>query len=129
MRSHSLPYRKFDVAASMTCVLVAVVPVSAKSGARDQNITAVSGKVIGNVQQVGFRAMIQKQAIQYNLAGSTENNSDKSVRFALQGNNDRVKHALKTISKGTKHSSDVNVSKSSAAVDPNLKTFTVIGWT
>jgi acylphosphatase len=85
--------------------------------------------VTGNVQQVGFRALIQKQAIQYNLAGSTENNSDKSVRFTLQGDSDRIKQALKTISGGTKKSSDVDVSKSSAAADPNLKTFTVVGWT
>jgi hypothetical protein len=34
MRTHSLPYPAFDVAASMTCVLIAVAPVSAKSGAR-----------------------------------------------------------------------------------------------
>ena len=36
---------------------------------------------------------------------------------------------LKTISKGTKKSSNVNVSTSSAAVSQNLKAFTVVGWT
>jgi acylphosphatase len=114
----------------MTCILVGVALFSEKSGAQnDQNKTAVSGKVTGNVQQVGFRAMIQKQAIEYNLAGSTENNSDKSVRFTLQGDSDRIKQALKAINKGTKKSSDVNVGTSPLSVDPNLKAFTVVGWT
>src|SRR6516165_7219832 len=97
-----------DIAASMICILVTIAPVSAKSKVNDQN-TAVSGTVTGNVQEVGFRAMIQKQAIQYNLAGSAENNTDGSVRFTLQGDNVRIKQALKTISKGTKKSSNVSV--------------------
>jgi acylphosphatase len=128
MRTHGQFPWTIDIAASMICILVTIAPVSAKSKINDQN-TAVSGTVTGNVQGVGFRAMIQKQAIQYNLAGSAENNTDGSVRFTLQGDNDRIKQALKTISKGTKKSSNVNVSTSSAAVSQNLKTFTVVGWT
>ena len=84
----------------MTYVLIAVMPIYAKSNVEGQNTIAVSGKVTGKVQQVGFRALIQKQAIQYNLAGSTENNSDGSVQFSLQGDNDRVKQALTTIAAG-----------------------------
>jgi acylphosphatase len=129
MRIHRFSQWTSDIAVSMTCALLIAVPAAAKSGAKDRNMTAISGKVTGDVQQVGFRALIQKQAIQYNLAGSTENNSDKSVRFTLQGDNDRIKQALKSINKGTKKSSDVNVNTSSATVDPNLKTFTVVGWT
>ena len=102
----------------MICIAVAGVPASAKSG-QNQSITAISGRVTGNVQQVGFRALIQKQAIQYDLAGSTENNSDKSVQFTLQGDSDAIKQDMKTISKGTKKSSDVDVSKSSTAADPS----------
>jgi len=126
MRTHGQFPWTIDIAASMICILVTIAPVSAKSKINDQN-TAVSGTV--NVQEVGFRAMIQKQAIQYNLAGSAENNTGGSVRFTLQGDNNRIKQALKTISKGTKKSSNVNVSTSSAAVSQNLKTFTVVGWT
>jgi acylphosphatase len=130
MRTHTFSRRTFGIPASVTCVLVAaVVPVSAKSNVKDQNTIAVSGKVTGTVQQVGFRAMIQKQAIRYNLAGSADNNKDGSVRFTLQGDNDRVKRALKTIRKGTKNSSNVNVSTSPATIDANLKTFTVVDWT
>jgi acylphosphatase len=115
------------VAAAMSYLVIGVAPASAKSGVKD--VTAVSGIVTGNVQEVGFRAMIQKQAIQYDLAGSAENNADKSVRFLLQGDKDRVKQALMAIRDGTKKSSHVKVSSSPAAVDPNLNTFTVVGWT
>lgn len=51
------------------------------------------------------------------------------MRFTLQGDGDRIKQALKAINKGTKKSSDVYVSTSSASVDPNLKAFTIFGWT
>ena len=74
--------------------------------------------------------MIQKDAIQYNLAVSAENNKeDKSVRFILQGDKDRIDLALKAIRKGTKKSSNVNVSVSPAPVKPDLNTFTVVDWT
>jgi acylphosphatase len=114
------------LAASMTCILVAVALVSAKS---KTDMTAVSGTVTGHVQKVGFRATIQKQAIQYNLAGSTENNTDGSVRFRLQGDNDRIKQALKVISKGPKKSSDVKIGTSPDTVAQGLDTFTIVGWT
>ena len=129
MRAYRYLRRTFGVAASMTCVLVAVMPIYAKSNVEGQNTIAVSGKVTGKVQQVGFRALIQKQAIQYNLAGSAENKSDGSVQFTLQGDNDRVKQVLTTIAAGTKKSSDVKVSTSPATMAPNLTTFTVVGWT
>jgi acylphosphatase len=122
-------HRTIGIAASTICILVTIAPVSAKSKMNDENITAVLGSVTGDVQKVGFRALIQKQAIRYNLAGSAENNTDGSVRFTLQGDHDRIKQALKTISEGTKKSSDVHVSTSSAAVSKNLRTFTIVGWT
>jgi acylphosphatase len=120
MRTYMFLRRMFGIAASMTYVFVAVTPIYAKSNVEGQN---------SKVQQVGFRALIQKQAIQYNLAGSAENNSDGSVQFTLQGDNDRIKQALKTITAGTKKSSDVNVSTSPATTDQNLTTFTVVNWT
>jgi acylphosphatase len=127
MRTYSPPRRTLRVVASMACIFVGVAALSEKSGARD--ITAVSGKVTGKVQQVGFRALIQKQAIEYNLAGSTKNNSDNSVQFTLQGDSDRIQEALKAIRKGPKKASNVSVSTSPAPVDPNLKTFTIFDWT
>ena len=129
MRTYAYLRWTFGVAASITYVLVAVMPLYAKSNVEGRNTIAVSGKVTGKVQQVGFRALIQKQAIQYNLAGSAENNGDGSVQFTLQGDNDRIKQAVKIITAGTKKSSDVNVSTSPATPDENLNTFTVVGWT
>ena len=46
---------------------------------------AISGSVTGNDQHVGFRAMIMKQAIAYNLAGSAKNLPNDVVSFTLQG--------------------------------------------
>jgi Acylphosphatase len=83
MRTLGVFYRMIGIAPSVICILVTIALVSAKSEDNDQDLTAVSGKVTGNVQKVGFRAMIQRQAIRYNLAGSAENDSDGSVKFTL----------------------------------------------
>jgi acylphosphatase len=90
---------------------------------------AISATVNGDDQQVGFRAMIMKQAIEYNLAGSAENQADEIVHFTLQGDADRLNSALGAIREGTKKSSEITVSTTQAAVDPGLSTFTVIDWT
>jgi acylphosphatase len=130
MRMPSSLWRKsFYIAASLGCTLGTIGPAPAQSDGKVENVAAVSGIVTGNVQEVGFRAMIQKQAIRYNLAGSTENEKEGSVRFILQGANDRIDQALEAIGEGTKKSSNVNVSVSPASVDPGLRTFTVVGWT
>jgi acylphosphatase len=90
---------------------------------------AVSGQVSGKVQQVGFRAMILKQAIRFNLAGTAKNNPDGTVAFVLQGDPDRIATARKVIAKGTAKSSDVKVKTTAIKVNLKLKTFTVVGWT
>ncbi len=90
---------------------------------------AVSGVVSGRVQQVGFRAMILKQAICGNLAGTARNLEDGTVQFLLQGDRDRIEQALAAIRKGTSKSADVKVVTSPAPIDANLKTFTVSAWT
>ena len=129
MRVFSFLRRRSLSIAPITFTLVVIAFPLAQSDAKAQNVTAVSGIVTGNVQEVGFRAMVQRQAIQYNLAGSTENESDKSVQFFLQGDDDRIAKALDAIREGSKKSSDVNVSVSPAVVRPDLQTFTVVGWT
>ena len=90
---------------------------------------AISATVTGNDQHVGFRAMIMKQAIRYDLAGSAKNDNNDIVRFTLQGDADRIETAVAAIREGTKKSSNIEVSTSDAAVDPALSTFTVIDWT
>src|SRR5580692_3987886 len=90
---------------------------------------AVSATVTGNDQRVGFRAMIMKQAIAYNLAGSARNEAGGIVKFTLQGDSDRLDSALAAIGDGTKKSSDIKVDTTPAAVVAGLNTFTIIDWT
>jgi acylphosphatase len=128
MRTRNPSHRTLRIAVSIACILVGVAAFSERLEAQKSQ-TAVSGTVTGDVQKVGFRALIQKQAIEYNLAGSTKNNSDGSVQFTLQGDGDRIQEALKTIRKGPKKASNVNVSTSPAPVDQSLKTFKIFDWT
>jgi len=90
---------------------------------------AVSGIVSGKVQMVGFRAMILRQAIAFNLVGYAKNLENQTVEFVLQGDQKRIDQAIKIIQQGTDKSSDVMVKTSKAKPDENLSTFTVIAWT
>ena len=59
---------------------------SAVAGAASAQQRAITGIVSGEaIQKVGFRAMIQKQAIMYDLAGAARNVPDGTVRITLQG--------------------------------------------
>ena len=93
--------------------------------ATSQQKQAISATVTGNDQKVGFRAMVMKQAIEYDLAGSAKNDKDEIVEFTLQGDANRIDAALAAIREGTKKSSNIGVSTVAAAVNPNLTTFTV----
>jgi acylphosphatase len=119
---------KYGVALLLAAVLASgsALPVASAAGPESQ---AVSGIVTGNVQKVGFRAMILKQAIKYNLAGSARNTQEGTVQFTLQGDENRIGQAVMAIRDGTRRSSEVNVSTSPAKVDPGLDKFTVIAWT
>ncbi|MBV9288506.1 MAG: acylphosphatase [Hyphomicrobiales bacterium] len=90
---------------------------------------AISATVTGNDERVGFRAMVMKQAIEYNLAGSAKNEPNDIVLFTLQGDGDRLNEAVVAIRAGTKKSSNIEVKTTPAAVDPALSTFTIIDWT
>jgi acylphosphatase len=90
---------------------------------------AISGTVTGNDQRVGFRAMIMKQAIEYNLAGFTKNLPNDVVNFTLQGDGKRLANAVSAIREGTKKSSDIKVSTTQGTVDPALNAFTIYAWT
>jgi acylphosphatase len=119
---------KYRVALLLAAVLASgsALPIASAAGSESQ---AISGIVSGNVQKVGFRAMILKQAIEYNLAGSARNTNEGTVQFTLQGDENRIGQAVMAIRNGTKRSSDVNVNTSPAKLDPNLDKFTVIAWT
>jgi len=110
----------------LALIIFQAPPVGASARSQD---SAVSGIVTGNDQHVGFRAMVMKQAIEYNLAGSTKNDPNDIVEFTLQGDPKRIDSALQAIAKGTKKSSDIKVKTSPAKVDPQLDAFTIINWT
>jgi acylphosphatase len=116
------------IAASVSCALFAKAPALAEPNVVPANIKAVSGTATGHVQKVGFRAMIQKQAIKYNLAGHAENVGE-TVEFVLQGDEDRINEALDAIENGTKKSGSVIVNHFPVPIEPELKSFTIIGWT
>ncbi len=90
---------------------------------------AISATVTGNDQHVGFRAMVMKQAIEYNLAGVARNDANDVVRFTLQGDADRIGKAVAAVREGTKKSSKIEVSTAPTSVEPALSTFTIIDWT
>jgi acylphosphatase len=100
----------------------------ATAPARQKALTViVSGT---HLQQVGFRAMIQKAAIVFNLAGTARNNLDGTVEVTLQGEEDRVDQTLAAICAGSKKSSRGNtLVEVPVEWDPELNTFTVFGWT
>jgi acylphosphatase len=104
---------------------------SATAGAANAQQEAITATVIGEkVQKVGYRAMIQKQAIMYNLAGYARNDPDGTVGVMLQGDEDRIDKTLEAVSAGNKQSSKANIiGKAPARFDPNLKTFTIVNWT
>jgi Acylphosphatases len=93
------------------------------------NKEAIEATVTGNDQQVGFRAAVMKQAIEYNLAGWARNDSNEVVHFTLQGDKKRIDSALGTIREGTKRSSDINITTTSATIDSALNAFTIVDWT
>jgi acylphosphatase len=90
---------------------------------------AIEATVSGNAQRVGFRALVMKQAIEYNLAGSAKNDVNQTVHFTLQGDDERIDAALATIQEGTKRSSDITITTTPATIDPALTTFTIVDWT
>jgi acylphosphatase len=103
--------------------------LSGRRTTMSEKVEAISGTVTGNDQHVGFRAMIMKQAIEYNLAGFTKNLPNDVVSFALQGDGKRLNDAVSAIQEGTKKSSDIKVGIAKDKADPSLNAFTIFAWT
>ena len=109
--------------------ILALLNQSCLAEAKSQQTVAISATVTGDDQRVGFRALVMKQAIAYNLAGTAKNDADNIVEFTLQGRQKRVDKAVETIRGGTRKSSNIDVKTAPATVDPKLDTFTVVDWT
>ena len=82
--------------------LMALQDQSGPAEAKSHETVAISATVTGNDQGVGFRAMVMKQAIEYNLAGTAKNDADNIVEFTLQGRQKRIDKAVATIRSGTR---------------------------
>jgi acylphosphatase len=123
----SVPDRSVRLLAS---ILICGTAMAAAVAANAQE-EAIAATVLGEmIQKVGFRAMIQKHAIMYDLAGYARNNPDGTVGVRLQGDKDRIDKTLEAISAGNEKSSKANIiAEAKATLDPNLKTFTVFSWT
>ena len=105
----------------------AFIAADADSAERRAIIATVTGE---KIQKVGFRAMIQKEAIMYDLAGSARNNPDGSVAVILQGDGDRIDQVLAVIRAGSKKSSHDNaIRQAPVEWNPDLNAFTVFDWT
>ena len=86
---------------------MALAGQSSVAAAQSADVAAISAIVTGIDQHVGFRALVMKQAIQYNLAGTARNEPDDVVAFTLQGRAKRIEKAVETIRAGTRKSSDI----------------------
>ena len=115
----------------LVTAVLASTGASLTAGPANAQQEAIAAKVTGDhIQKVGFRAMIQKEAIMFDLAGAARNNPDGTVTVTLQGDRDRIDQTLAAIRAGNKKSSHNNaISQTPAASDPDLKTFTVFAWT
>lgn len=92
-------------------------------------MSAVQGLVSGQVQKVGFRAFILRQAVAGNLSGWTVNLSDGRVSFCLAGPAPRIQSALEEIARGPDRSKVAGVQTWPVPYPPGPQTFTVCAWT
>ena len=60
----------------------------------------VFGKIIGQVQGVGFRSWTKKTAYKYKLNGWVMNCSDKSVEFVVSGKKNNIDKFIKECYEG-----------------------------
>jgi acylphosphatase len=117
------------LATGITALLASPSPASAQAPAAAKAKGAISGTVTGNEQHVGFRAKIMKEAIPNDLAGSAQNKANDIVSFRLQGDAERLVHAVAAVREGTKKFSNILVTTIPATVDTSLDAFTIFAWT
>lgn len=120
-------FRRLNLFLLVFAVLGMSLAPAAEPEVRD--LSALEGWVHGDVQKVGFRAFIFKQAIRYNLGGLIENQLDGSVHFILQGRSGRLRDALEAIKQGPEKARVTDVKTSASPVRKDINAVTVKGWT
>ncbi len=68
------------------------------------NTKALTGRVAGRVQGVGFRCFTQENAQSLGLSGFVRNMPDSSVEFLIQGPTGKVEVMLAKLRKGPDYS-------------------------
>jgi acylphosphatase len=119
----------FRIKIFLLIAAVFLTPFTVFAEGEAQKLAAVEGWVHGNVQQVGFRAFIFKQAIRYNLGGFIENQAAGSVHFILQGQAARLDEALTLIKQGPEKAVVADVKAAPCPVREDITSVTVKGWT
>ena len=77
---------------------------SSGDGADDSSAeTRLSVLISGRVQGVGFRAFVQRQALDLHLSGYAENLSDGRVEVVAEGDKDELEHLLVKLRNGPSH--------------------------
>ena len=79
--------------------------VDTTDSATDNNAdkSRLSVLISGRVQGVGFRAFVQRQALDLHLSGYAENLSDGRVEVVAEGDKDDLEHLLVKLRNGPSH--------------------------
>lgn len=87
----------------------------------------VHAVVRGDVQGVGFRYFVQRQAWQEQLAGWVRNLPDGAVECVAQGPRDAVERLLAALREGPAMATVERVDEDWQAEQPGLQDFDVVG--
>lgn len=132
--------RLFLFALLPTLLVTAPVPIdpayaeTALSGttvndeALDQ-IDAVQVTVRGTFRQEELRAAVFRLAIRHNLAGWDATFPDGTVRFLFQGHRSSIEQLVSEIPRAVPTGCVSGISPEKVPVSPELRTFTIRGWT
>jgi acylphosphatase len=119
----SLPVQRAPPEASTSSPEVQPAPPEASKQKQ-----AISVTFTGNDPRLNLRALVMRQAIEYNLAGSAKNLPNGILQFTFQGDAERIDAALVAIFKEINKFS-IGLKTNPVPVAPTLSTFTILAWT
>lgn len=86
---------------------------------------ALTGRVVGRVQGVGFRCFTQENAQRLGLTGFVRNMPDSSVEFLIQGTTEQVESMLAKLLKGPDYSRVETCEQNSVPFDGSIIGFEI----
>lgn len=86
---------------------------------------ALTGRVAGRVQGVGFRCFTQDNAQSLGLSGFVRNMPDSSVEFLIQGSAEQVEAMLSKLRKGPDYSRVESCEQNSVPFDDAMIGFEI----